>query len=638
MRSKLLLSLLAVLFTLIIIVVPANAQEKAEFSAGFDVSYTVAENGSTTVNQKISLTNLTDSFYAKEYNLSIGSAKITNASATDSGGKIKTDVKQDDKKTDISLLFNDKVIGKGRSLNFSLNYEVSDVATKNGLIWEVNIPKLQISADIQSYTLRLKVPQSFGEVHYLSPNPVDTQDGKERTYVFSREQLETNGVSAAFGKFQIYHFSLKYHLQNQNIFKANAQIALPPDTTTQQVILDSLDPVPSKIDIDQDGNYLATYQVGGRQKLEITAKGSIKVVEAHRQLQTLAEELGPNHKEYLATNRYWNNDPVIFEKAKELTSDLPTSDAKAKAIYDYVTTYLSYDYKRLQQPKIERLGAIGAINNPKNAICMEYTDLFIALARAAGIPTREVDGYAYSQDQSLRPTTIGGQVSSDVLHAWPEYYSFESKRWFQIDPTWGSTTKGVDYFNKLDTNHIVFVRKGHSAEEPLPAGAYKLETSGTGDVDIKAGGEDRTEDPKIEISLKSGSVPSGFSSNTIFTVKNTGKRALFSGLIRLDEPSLQEIESSQGVFGTLLPFSTKEVTFKIKSSSLFSNNDLNLFGELSGSDGQKEIKVPVSAQVHLRPFFTFGFLPFFFTILLIFILISVILLLKREMRSFKKPV
>jgi transglutaminase-like putative cysteine protease len=57
-------------------------------------------------------------------------------------------------------------------------------------------------------------------------------------------------------------------------------------------------------------------------------------------------------------------------------------------IYKFVTNNLSYNYYRVK-PDVERLGAKDALANPDEAICTEFTDLFITLARSAGIPARE---------------------------------------------------------------------------------------------------------------------------------------------------------------------------------------------------------------------------------------------------------
>jgi hypothetical protein len=111
---------------------------------------------------------------------------------------------------------------------------------------------------------------------------------------------------------------------------------------------------------------------------------------------------------------------------------------------------------------------------------MEFTDLFIAIARAAGIPARESVGYAYTTNSRLRPLSL----VADVLHAWPEYYDSEQKLWVPVDPTWANTTGGVNYFDKLDFNHIVFAHYGKSSDYPYPAGFYRKSGKTTKDVTV----------------------------------------------------------------------------------------------------------------------------------------------------------
>jgi hypothetical protein len=150
-----------------------------------------------------------------------------------------------------------------------------------------------------------------------------------------------------------------------------------------------------------------------------------------------------------------------------------------RAIYTYVSQTLGYDYSRVSQTPI-RKGAVLALHSPENSICMEFTDLFIAVARAAGIPAREAIGYAYTTNSRLRPLSL----VADVLHAWPQYYDSERKIWVPVDPTWSNTTGGVNYFDKLDFNHIVFAIHGKSSDYPYPAGFYRKSGKTTKDVSV----------------------------------------------------------------------------------------------------------------------------------------------------------
>ena len=105
---------------------------------------------------------------------------------------------------------------------------------------------------------------------------------------------------------------------------------------------------------------------------------------------------------------------------------------------------------------------------------MEFTDAFIAISRSMGIPAREINGYAYSKDPEKNPINININ-EGDRLHAWPEFYD-PNFGWVQIDPTWGNTSN-IDYFTKLDLNHISLVIKGLDSTYPLPAGFYKNDSN-----------------------------------------------------------------------------------------------------------------------------------------------------------------
>ena len=212
----------------------------------------------------------------------------------------------------------------------------------------------------------------------------------------------------------------------------------------------------------------------------------------------------------------------------------------------------------------------------------------------------------------------------------------EKERWIQIDPTWGSTTGGVDYFDKLDTNHITFVRKGISPDEPLPAGAYKIDPNSDQDVTITPATVLREESPKLEIRLKESNYPSGFSSNATLVIKNTGKRAFFGGQVHLSSNTDKVISTDQIKVATVLPQGEVEVLFKVKSPNLLSTEELTFAGKVVGSDGEKEVSVDFSEVIHLKPFFTLGLLPYFFGLLILGILVAVFLLFRTELRRPKK--
>ncbi len=423
-----------------------------EFQADYDVRYAVAPTGKTIVTQDVTLTNKLPNFYPQEYSLLLDSDKITNVIAYDDGGVITPTISVKDGKTHIALSFNVKSIGLAKSLKFSLRYEHSAIANKAGSIWEIYVPGVINDPDIGEYTVSLAVPPTFGPAAYLTPLPA-----KGRSW--TKEQMIRGGIAGAYGMNQNFDVTLTYTLNNPGVIAETQEIALPPGTAYQSVTLNELSPAPMTVTSDSEGNWLAKYQVNPRQTLTVTAKVAVSIYLTPRKdyKQPVVRE-----EEYLKAAEFWEtNDAQIAALGRQLTTP--------RMIYDYVANTLQYDFAKVNAVSAPRMGASGVLKDPKKAVCMEFTDLFVAIARAAGIPARRVVGYAYTSNPKLRPLSL----VSDVLHAWPEYYDKESNLWVPVDPTWANTTGGVDYFTKLDFNHIVFAINGIDSSMPYPAGYYR---------------------------------------------------------------------------------------------------------------------------------------------------------------------
>lgn len=491
--------------------IPLSAVQAAgEFQADYDVTYAVSPGGTTIVTQNVTLTNEETNLYPQKYSILIDSQKIQNVIAYDNGGIVASQIQQQDGKTDITLPFNEHVVGMGKQLKFSLRYEDADIAKKNGSIWEINIPGVANDPDLATYFVTLSVPPTFGPNAYMSPLP--SSAGR-----WSKEQMVSGGISAAYGTEQFFDIGLTYNIENTSVAPQSTEIALPPNTSFQKVLINSLDPKPKTILRDKDGNWLAQYDLLPTQRMEIQAKITVSV--RLTPYDNTTEEI--NRDEYLRPLKYWES------QSKEIM-DLAAQYKTPREIYAYVVRTLSYDYTRVNQSPV-RKGALQALASPKNSICMEFTDLFVAIARAAGIPARQVLGYAYTTNAKLRPLSF----VSDVLHAWPEYYDDARKMWIPIDPTWANTTGGVNYFDKLDFNHIVFAIQGQSSDYPYPAGFYKKSGSNSKDVVVQFSDHKIVEgNEKLSVSYNfPKSVTSGFPAVGSVVIENPNGSAVPSSTI-----------------------------------------------------------------------------------------------------------
>jgi len=422
-----------------------------DFQADYDTQYAVSPSGTTIVTQNVTLTNKQSNLYPKQYTVTIDSDQIKNVIAYDSKGVITPKVSQKDKKTEITVVFNNQVVGIDKKLLFTLRYENGDIAKKLGNIWEVRIPGITPDPTLGEYTVSLQTPSTFSQNAYMTPLP-------GAGVRWTKEQLMSGGVNAAYGEYQSYVVDIIYPLDNESLTPVIQTIAIPPDTTYQSITISTITPKPMEIKKDGDGNWIASFTIPAKEHVDVKTQLFIKT---YIKPLPQSQKTLPNMNLYLREQTYWDtNNAKIQEYAKKYTTP--------RDIYNFVIKTLTYNYGQIASTPI-RKGAVGAQANPTNSLCTEFTDLFIAIARAAGIPAREVVGYAYTNDSRLRPLLVG----SDILHAWPEYYDKESSRWIPIDPTWGFTTGGINYFDIFDFNHIAFVIHGESSELPYPAGSFK---------------------------------------------------------------------------------------------------------------------------------------------------------------------
>ncbi|KKU11543.1 MAG: Transglutaminase-like protein [Parcubacteria group bacterium GW2011_GWC2_45_7] len=520
-----------------------------EFETSFHSTYEIDERANATVTHRIELTNLSPNIYASEYSVTVGSTNVRSTQAFDDAGQLELAAKPGNNTTELTVFLDKRpVVGSGKTRRFFIQYQSWDAATSVGRILEVNAPKTANSNEFRDYSMRITVPKKFGSPSRIIPEYTSLRETNENTIVsFNKDKLKS-GVTAVFGTQQSFLLKLTYYLENKSSVKTEKTLALVPDTSRQKVEYRSLTPRPKKIETDSDGNWLASYELESGEELTAIAE---LVVEVNLD-QTVPVPTG-NSQDYLGESVYWQTqDPAI----KELADKLKTP----KEIYDFVVETLSYDYSRAENGGVRR-GAIEALNNPVESICTEFTDLFIALARAAGIPAREHDGFAYTTNPKLRPLSL----KKDILHAWPEYWDKETGQWVEIDPTWAKTTGGIDYFSKLDLAHITFAIHGKSPVAPAPAGFYKTKDNQIKTVEVTPTESGTDESPKIEVLAYIPKILSGWKKNRVrFEVVNKSGTAGYQLPIFVDSTYTITNPGTNNI-PVILPWQTLVETIELKS-------------------------------------------------------------------------
>jgi transglutaminase-like putative cysteine protease len=147
-----------------------------------------------------------------------------------------------------------------------------------------------------------------------------------------------------------------------------------------------------------------------------------------------------------------SDNPLIKAKATELTAGKGTAEARASALLQFTAHYLQYDFASRSRNR----GALAALQSG-DGVCSEYASLFVALARASGIPARLV--YGWANDAGLT-----GSLESKERHAWAEYY-LQGRGWVEVDPTFASVlpVEQAGYFDPQAHLAQGWTQSAHSA-------------------------------------------------------------------------------------------------------------------------------------------------------------------------------
>ena len=128
--------------------------------------------------------------------------------------------------------------------------------------------------------------------------------------------------------------------------------------------------------------------------------------------------------------------PEIIQLAIRLRGD----DADPRVVAERINRWV-YDSLR-KQINVGVPSALGTLR-ARVGDCNEHTQLYVALARAAGIPARVAAGLAY----------LDGKF---YYHAWPEVFL---ERWVAVDPTFGQFP--------ADASHLRFTIGGLGRQAEL---------------------------------------------------------------------------------------------------------------------------------------------------------------------------
>jgi hypothetical protein len=572
--------------------VSAYAVDPHPFSLTGNFTYELTNEGVVKVREEIVIKNLSTGEYAPSFTFDTTGFRPENINVYESG--IAAKINQTGENT-FNITFKRPALGKGANKKVTIVFSDSTLVTKRGNVFELKIPRVKNSDQFASIGTTIRVSRESSKTFHVFPKVEGISYNAFVEYIFDTTESKSGSITAFLGDVAAYDFQLTYPFLNSSFFKREVRFALPPDTAFQKVFIHSFSQDPDSLSYDSDGNWIGRITLKPRESKPLEVKGTVLVfANAQKDFPRSSQEAVDLNT---IPQKYWEaNDPQIIELAKKLQTP--------QAIYDYVVQTLSYDYTKTSRPQ-ERLGAKLALSKSKEAICMEFTDLFIALSRAAQIPAREINGFAISND-TTRPRSLG----DDILHAWPEYWDSSQRQWIPVDPTWGNTTAGADYFSHFDLDHITFVVHGASSTLPQTPGTYKTEDQSNELIHVEPSesGEPEPNTPPTVSITKSGF--SLWQQMYEVTVKNNSGQALYELHPRV---FADEKELSSHDIVSILPFSKGTFTVSLYPGFFGANLPNNLSVKLNGFEEREPVqKLSIAIFHFLVLLVPFILIPFVF--------------------------
>ena len=214
-----------------------------------------------------------------------------------------------------------------------------------------------------------------------------------------------------------------------------------------------------------------------------TVDGDIVDIQDPRTLRPGPED--PASSDYLSPEPLIESDaPEIIAEAERAVEGASGPRARAERLTRYVNALLE------KKPTISIPSALEVLRT-KIGDCNEHTALYVAMARAVGIPARIAVGLVY----------IRGVQGAFYYHAWPEVYLDEGNGqglWLPVDPT-------LNQF-PADGTHLRLVRGGLEQQAAIIPLIGRLRITVL-DLDLDPQstpilvGQDRTELPAIAVPM-----------------------------------------------------------------------------------------------------------------------------------------
>jgi sugar lactone lactonase YvrE len=237
-------------------------------------------------------------------------------------------------------------------------------------------------------------------------------------------------------------------------------LAVPKDRPGQKILGDIVfHPKPTEMLKDRWGQQIAHFHstelpLAAREQVRMTSDlelSDIRWFVFPEKVGSLEEiDKGIRDKYLVDEDKYCIHDPIITQAVKEAVGDEKHPYWIMRKIYKYVRDHMTYELAG-------GWNVAPAVLKRGNGSCSEYSFVFIALCRAAGLPTRFVGSVVIRGDDAS---------TDDVFHRWCECY-LPGYGWVPVDPSGGdqpSPAAVAQYFGHVEPRFLITTEGGGASE------------------------------------------------------------------------------------------------------------------------------------------------------------------------------